>query len=196
MPDRHVVRKDLHPPKLDLTDGPRGTTLPSGKRGITMNNRVLLRIVVTVAVVVPIPVFAQAAAESALTNALSSSATVKGGSALGRALNQSSTQVGTRVQQRTASPVQAGTAKQAPRTRLKNSGTMLTAGSVHSTSSQPMGGISVQGGASNCSLNAAGPQGSPARMTPSADCHGSSSVSKSENDADKYKSFVTLPAPK
>ena len=159
-----------------------------------MNSRVLLRIVVAVAVVVPIPVFAQAAAESALTNALSSSATVKGGSALGHALNQSSTQLGTRVHERTTSPTQTGTPRQTPTTGLKNSGTtMLNAGSLHTASSQPMGGISVQGGVSNCSPNA---QGSPARMTPSTDCHRSTSGPKPDNDADKYKSFVTLPAPK
>ena len=158
-----------------------------------MNSRVLLRIVVAVAVVAPIPVFAQAAAESALTNALSSSATVKGGSALGRALNQSSTQLGTRVHERTTSPAQVGIPRQTPRTGLKNSGTMLAAGSLHTASSQPMGGISVQGGVSNCSPNA---QGSPASMTPSTDCHRSTSGPKPDNDADKYKSFVTLPAPK
>jgi hypothetical protein len=159
-----------------------------------MKSRVLLRIVVTLIVVVPVPVFAQAAAESALTNALSSSATVKGGSALGRALNQSSTQLGTRVQERTASPAQNGTPRQTARTGLKNSGTtMLTAGPLRTASSQPMGGISVQGGVSNCSLNA---PGSPTRMTPSTDCHRSTAAPKPGNDADKYKSFVTLPAPK
>jgi hypothetical protein len=162
-----------------------------------MNSRVLLRIVVTLAAAVPIPVFAQAAAESALTNALSSSATVKGGSALGHALNQSSTQLGRRIQERTASPVQAGTPRPAPRAGLKNPATaMLTTGPVHSASSQPMGGISVQGGESTCSPNAPGSQGSPAKATPAIDCHRSESGLKSGNDADKYKSFVMLPAPK
>jgi hypothetical protein len=80
---------------------------------------------------------------------------------------------------------------------LKNSGTtMLAAGPAHSASSQPMGGISVQGGESKCSPNAPSSQGSPAKATPAMDCHRSASVPKTGNDADKYKSFVMLPAPK
>jgi hypothetical protein len=162
-----------------------------------VNIRILLRIIVTLALAVPSTAFAQAAAESALINALSSSATVKAGSALNHTLNQSTTQLGSRIQQRTAGPVQMGTQRQAPAARTKNSATgMLAAGAVHSASPQAMRGISVQGGEITCPTNTATSQGSSAKTTVSEDSHRSTSGPKSEAEANKYKSFIMLPAPK
>jgi len=160
-----------------------------------MKNQVLFGAVAALTLAVPISAFAQAAAESALTNALSSSATVKAGSSLNHALNQSSTQLGNRIQERTAGPVQSGTQRQAPAARMKNSATgVLAAGSVHSASPQAMAVISVQGGEITCPTNTPNSQGSSATTTPSVDCHRSTSGLKSVTDADKYKSFVMLPA--
>jgi hypothetical protein len=161
-----------------------------------MNDRVLLRLVVTVALVVPTSAFAQAAAESALIHSLSSSTTVSAGSALSRTLNQGTTQLGIRIQQKTASPLQAGTQTQTPRMQLIKPGTgKLAARPVHRASSQSMGSISIQGG-ETCPATAATFPGPTAKTTTSADCHRSTAAPKSAADADMYKSFVMLPAPK
>ena len=165
--------------------------------GSQVNNRVLLGIVATLALAVPIPAFAQAAAESALTNALSSSATAKAGSVLSHSLNQTSSQLGNRIQQRTAGPLQGGTQRPAPRAGAKTSTTeVLAAGSAHPVSSRTMGGISVQGGEIACPTNAPNSQGPSAKTTPSVDCHRSAPAAISGTNADTYKSFVMLPAPK
>ena len=164
-----------------------------------MNHRVLLRVLRVVAIValtVPIPAFAQAAAESALTNALSSSSTVSAGSALSRSLNQSGKQLGNRIQERTESPVQSATQRRSPAAQLKKPGTAaLAAGPVHSASSQPISGISIQGGETTCPAITANTQPAGATTT-LADCHRSPSAPKPAADADMYKSFVMLPAPK
>jgi hypothetical protein len=160
-----------------------------------VNKRVLLGISVGIVFALQTMVFAQAAAESALIHGLSSTATVNAGSSLGRALNQGSSQIGTRIQEHTSNSVQVVTPQNGPKLGWQTRAAGSPPRIVHAPG---VSGVSVQGGDSGCKGAEAKsqPADNKGSATPaSGGCRGKESGSKSQSE-DKYKSFVTLPAPR